>query len=81
MILQRIRDAEREQILQDFLSRGDELVTGTVKRMERGSAIIESGTPRGAAAARAHDPEGKPAHRRPRRAWVAKIDRRRAARS
>src|SRR5688572_31777962 len=26
VILQRIRDAEREQILQDFLSRGDELV-------------------------------------------------------
>jgi len=43
VILQRIRDAEREQILQDFLSRGDELVTGTVKRMERGSAIVESG--------------------------------------
>ena len=43
VILQRIRDAEREQILQDFLSRGDALVTGTVKRMERGSAIIESG--------------------------------------
>src|SRR3954464_2290302 len=43
VILQRIRDAEREQILQDFLGRGDELVTGTVKRMERGSAIIESG--------------------------------------
>ena len=43
VILQRIRDAEREQILNDFLSRGDELVTGTVKRMERGSAIIESG--------------------------------------
>ena len=30
VILQRIRDAEREQILNDFLSRGDELVTGTV---------------------------------------------------
>src|SRR5213596_725345 len=43
VILQRIRDAEREQILNDFLSRCDELVTGTVKRMERGSAIIESG--------------------------------------
>ena len=43
VILQRIRDAEREQILSDFLSRGDELVTGTVKRMERGSAIVESG--------------------------------------
>jgi len=43
VILQRIRDAEREQILNDFLSRGDELVTGSVKRMERGNAIVESG--------------------------------------
>ncbi len=43
VILQRIRDAEREQILNDFLGRGDELVTGTVKRMERGNAIVESG--------------------------------------
>jgi N utilization substance protein A len=43
VILQKIRDAEREQILNDFLSRGEELVTGTVKRMERGSAIVESG--------------------------------------
>ena len=41
VLLQRIRDAEREQILNDF-PRGDELVTGTVKRMERGNAI-ESG--------------------------------------
>ena len=43
VILQRIRDAEREQILNDFLARGEHLVTGTIKRMERGSAIIESG--------------------------------------
>jgi N utilization substance protein A len=43
VVLQRIRDAEREQILSDFLARGDALVTGTVKRMERGDAIVESG--------------------------------------
>jgi N utilization substance protein A len=43
VILQRIRDAEREQILNDFLARNEHLVTGTIKRMERGSAIIESG--------------------------------------
>ena len=43
VILQRIRDAEREQILTDFLARGEHLVTGTIKRMERGNAIIESG--------------------------------------
>jgi transcription termination/antitermination protein NusA len=43
VILQKIRDAEREQILQDFLGRGEKLVNGTIKRMERGNAIIESG--------------------------------------
>ena len=43
VILQKIRDAEREQILNDFLERKEFLVTGTIKRMERGNAIIESG--------------------------------------
>ncbi len=43
VIFQKIRDAEREQTLNDFLDRGDYLVTGTIKRMERGNAIIESG--------------------------------------
>src|SRR5882757_799457 len=43
VILQKIRDAEREQILSDFLAREEHLVTGVIKRMERGSAIIESG--------------------------------------
>ncbi|MCC7487917.1 MAG: transcription termination/antitermination protein NusA [Burkholderiales bacterium] len=43
VILQKIRDAEREQILNDFLARNEHLVTGVIKRMERGNAIIESG--------------------------------------
>jgi len=43
VILQRIRDAEREQILNDFLARGENIVLGQVKRMERGDAIVESG--------------------------------------
>jgi N utilization substance protein A len=43
VILQKIRDAEREQILNDFLLRKESLVTGTIKRIERGNAIIESG--------------------------------------
>ena len=43
VILQKIRDAEREQILSDFLAREEHLVTGVIKRMERGSAIVESG--------------------------------------
>ncbi len=43
VILQKIRDAEREQILTDFLERKEHLVTGQVKRMEKGDAIIEAG--------------------------------------
>ncbi|MEP6943494.1 MAG: transcription termination factor NusA, partial [Betaproteobacteria bacterium] len=43
VILQKIRDAEREQILNDFLERDDKLLTGTVKRIERGATIVESG--------------------------------------
>jgi N utilization substance protein A len=43
VILQKIRDAEREQVLNDFLERKEHLVTGTVKRIERGNALIEAG--------------------------------------
>ncbi len=43
VIFQKIRDAEREQILNDFLERKEYLVSGTVKRLERGNAIIEFG--------------------------------------
>ena len=43
VILQKIRDAEREQILADFLERKEHIVYGTIKRMERGNAIIEAG--------------------------------------
>ncbi|MCP2039541.1 N utilization substance protein A [Neisseria sp. HSC-16F19] len=43
VILQRIRDAEREQILNEFLQRKESLVLGTVKRVERHGAIIEIG--------------------------------------
>ncbi len=42
-ILQRIRDAEREQVLNDFLDRGENIVAGSVKRMDKGDAIIETG--------------------------------------
>ncbi|MBR3424542.1 MAG: transcription termination/antitermination protein NusA [Neisseriaceae bacterium] len=43
VILQRIRDAEREQILNDFLQRQEKLVTGTVKRVEKNGVIVEIG--------------------------------------
>jgi N utilization substance protein A len=43
VILQKIRDAEREQIIDDFLGRGDSLLSGTIKRLDREGAVIESG--------------------------------------
>ncbi|MBA3597913.1 MAG: transcription termination/antitermination protein NusA [Methylibium sp.] len=43
VILQKIRDAEREQLLNDFLSRGDKVFVGTVKRLDKGDLIVESG--------------------------------------
>jgi len=43
VILQKIRDAEREQLLSDFLSRGDKIMVGTVKRLDKGDLIVESG--------------------------------------
>ncbi|MRR49306.1 MAG: transcription termination/antitermination protein NusA [Rhodocyclaceae bacterium] len=75
VILQKIRDAEREQILNDFLERGEHLITGTVKRMERGSAIIEAGRieallPRDQMIPKENLRPGDRA-----RAWLMKIDR------
>ncbi len=43
VILQKIRDAEREQLLNDFLSRGDKIFVGTVKRLDKGDLVVESG--------------------------------------
>jgi transcription termination/antitermination protein NusA len=43
VILQKIRDAEREMLLQDFMSRGEKIFVGTVKRMDKGDIIVESG--------------------------------------
>jgi N utilization substance protein A len=43
VILQRIRDAEREQIIDDFLARDEPIMSGSVKRIDREGAVIESG--------------------------------------
>ncbi|AJW45112.1 MULTISPECIES: transcription termination factor NusA [Ralstonia] len=43
VILQRIRDAEREQILNDYLDRGEKIMTGTIKRADKKGLIVESG--------------------------------------
>ncbi|MCA9581351.1 MAG: transcription termination/antitermination protein NusA [Myxococcales bacterium] len=40
VIIQRVRDAERERVYNEFKERVGEIVTGTVRRFERGSNII-----------------------------------------
>ncbi len=74
-ILQRIRDAEREQVLDDFLERGETIVSGTVKRIDKGDAIIEMGKiearlPRSEMIPRENIRMGDRV-----RAWVQRIDR------
>src|SRR5690606_33449326 len=73
-ILQKIRDAEREQVLNDFLERGETIVSGTVKRMDKGDAIIDTGKiecrlPRSEMIPRENIRVGDRI-----RAWVARID-------
>ncbi len=43
VIMQKIREAEREQIINDFLDREDKIVMGVVKRADRFGLVIESG--------------------------------------
>lgn len=43
VILQRIREAEREQIIDDFLARDEPIMSGTIKRIDREGAILETG--------------------------------------
>jgi N utilization substance protein A len=74
-ILQRIRDAEREQILNDFLDRGETIVSGSIKRMDKGDVIVETGKiearlPRSEMIPKENLRVGDRV-----RAWVLKIDR------
>lgn len=43
VILQKIRDAEREQLLNEYMARGEKIFSGTVKRLDKGDIIVESG--------------------------------------
>ena len=43
VIVQRVREAERAKVVEAFEDRIGELVTGTVKRLERGSVIMDLG--------------------------------------
>lgn len=44
MILQKIREAERESMMSEYGEREGEIVTGHVQRFERGSLFYRLGT-------------------------------------
>ena len=43
VIVQRVRDAEREQVVEQYLGRVSELVAGTVKKVTRDNVIVDLG--------------------------------------
>ena len=43
VIIQKIRDAERERTFREFKDRKDELITGIVRRFEKGNIIVDLG--------------------------------------
>jgi len=43
IIAQKIKDAEREQILHEYLSRNRGIVIGKIRKLERGNAIVDCG--------------------------------------
>src|SRR5699024_11940119 len=44
VIVQKVRDAERAQVVEQYRNRVGELITGLVKRIERGSVIMDLGS-------------------------------------
>jgi N utilization substance protein A len=47
ILIQRIREAEREKIFVDYQDRIGEIITGTVQQVDRGNLIINLGRPEG----------------------------------
>ncbi|MDO8520979.1 MAG: transcription termination factor NusA [bacterium] len=43
VIIQKIREAEKSSVLEEFAKRGEEIVTGLVQRIERGNIFIDLG--------------------------------------
>ena len=43
VIMQKVREAEREQIITEYAPREGEMISGVVKRLERGDAIVDIG--------------------------------------
>jgi len=47
ILIQRIREAEREKIFEDYSERVGEIITGTVQQIDRGNIIVNLGRPEG----------------------------------
>jgi N utilization substance protein A len=47
ILIQRIREAEREKIFEDYQDRVGEIITGTVQQVDRGNLIVNLGRPEG----------------------------------
>jgi N utilization substance protein A len=43
VIIQKIREAEKSSVLDEFAERGEEIVTGVIQRMERGNIFVDLG--------------------------------------
>lgn len=43
VVIQKVREAEREKVVDDYSSRVGEVIMGTVKRVERGSVFVDMG--------------------------------------
>lgn len=56
VIIQRIRDAERDNIFQEYKDRKGELITGIARRFERGNIIVDLGKTEGVLPAREQVP-------------------------
>ena len=47
ILIQRIREAERERIFEDYSERVGEIITGSVQQIDRGNIIVNLGRPEG----------------------------------
>jgi len=47
VIIQKVRDAERENVYNEYKDRQGELITGTVRRFEKGAIVVELGKAEG----------------------------------
>jgi len=74
VIIQRIRDAEREQLYDEMKQREGELVTCTVKRVQRGNVIVELGRAEGILPYREQSPRENYAPGNRIRAYILSVD-------